>query len=104
MLDCLPPHLWGDKRRKRSYINQVLARAERDSAYKPARKLWARTRNGHYLPNPAMLLRTKDGWLPVYEALNLSWIDQGCSDKADYRMPPMEMVRRLTDRLNTELF
>ena len=60
-LQGLPVHLWNEKRRKRSYVNQVLARAEVDSTYKPARKLWARTRNGHYLPNPAMLLRKGDG-------------------------------------------
>ena len=55
-------HLWNEKRRKRSYLNQVLARAEVDSAYKPARKLWGRTRNGHYLLNPAMLLRKGETW------------------------------------------
>ena len=26
VLERLPPHLWSDKRRKRSYVNQVLAR------------------------------------------------------------------------------
>lgn len=52
VLECLPAHLWTDKRRKRSYLNQVLARAEVDSACKPARKLWARTRNGHDPPTP----------------------------------------------------
>lgn len=98
VLECLPPHLWGDKRRKRSYVNQVLARAERDSAYKPARKLWGRTRNGYYLPNPALLLRRPNGWAPVYEVLNLAWIDQGCSGKNSYRMPPAELVRRLRER------
>jgi hypothetical protein len=104
ILECLPPHLWDDKRRKRTYVNQVLARAERDSAYKPARKLWGRTRNGYYLPNPAMLLRRQDGWAPVYEVLKLEWIDQGCSAKYSYRMPPAEMVRRLQERSTEGLF
>jgi hypothetical protein len=44
VLECLPAHLWRDRRRKRSYVNQVLARAEIDSSYRPARKLWGRTR------------------------------------------------------------
>ena len=78
----LPPHLWQPIRRKRTYLNQVLARAEVDSSYQPARKLWARTRNGHYLPNPALLLRGRDeqaeqGWRPVYDALQLDWVDRG---------------------------
>ncbi len=48
----LPPWLWADRRRKRSYVNQVLARAEVFSAYQPARRLWVRTCNGHDFPNP----------------------------------------------------
>ena len=68
-LEAPPVQLWNDIRRQRSYLNQVLARAEVDTSYKPARKLWMRSRNGHYLPNPAMLLRQRDGWRPVYGAL-----------------------------------
>ena len=78
----LPQHLWTTKRRKRSYVDQVLARAEVLSAYQPARRLWVRIFNGHYLPNPALLLRTHTGsegpgWRPVYEALNLPWVAAG---------------------------
>jgi hypothetical protein len=58
-LEALPVHLWKDIRRQRSYVNHVLARADVDSSYKPARKLWMQ-RNGHYLPSPAMLLRQRD--------------------------------------------
>ena len=66
-----------DIRRKRSCVNQMLARAEIDSSYKPARKLWARMRNGHDLSNPGMQLRRSGGWRPVYDALALDWIDRG---------------------------
>ena len=81
----LPEHLWTTKRRKRSYVNQVLARAEVLSAYQPARRLWVRIVNGHYLPNPALLLRTHirsegPGWRPVYEALNLPWVAAGTAN------------------------
>ena len=31
----------------------------------PAPELRARTRNGHFLPNPAMLLRNGEGWVPA---------------------------------------
>lgn len=80
-LETLPEHLWKHQRRKRSYVNGVLARAEVQSQYQPARKLWVRTKNGHYLPNPQMSLRSQDpataGWCPVYETLNLAWVDAG---------------------------
>ena len=99
VLEALPVHLWKEVRRKRSYVNQVLARAEVDSSYKPARKLWARTRNGHYLPNPAMLLRQRDGWRPVYEALELDWVDRGSGSEDIYRTRPAAAVARLSHRL-----
>jgi len=99
VLDGLAPHLWQERRRKRSYVNQVLARAEVDSGYKPARKLWARTRNGHYLPNPGMLLRQSEGWVPVFEVLGLDWIDRGTGSDQPYRTRPAAKVARLTARL-----
>jgi hypothetical protein len=99
VLECLPPHLWKEQRRKRSYINQVLARAEADSSYRPARKLWARTRNGHYLPNPGMLLRQGEDWVPVYDALRLNWIDRGTGNDEPYSIRPVTRVQRLKARL-----
>ena len=98
ILEALPAHLWTDIRRKRIYLNQVLARAEVDSNYKPARKLWTRARNGHYLPNPAMLLRRSEGWQPVYDALELDWIDRGCGAPDAYDTRPADAVARLSRR------
>ena len=92
----LPAWLWPDARRKRSYVNQVLARAEVNSGYRPARRLWVRAKNGHYLPNPAMQLRVGDAWTPVYQALALDWIDHGCADDSRYCPRPMAVVDRLT--------
>ncbi|MDZ7856550.1 UvrD-helicase domain-containing protein [Sphaerotilus sp.] len=87
-LDRLPLHLWSAQRRKRDYVSSVLARAECDSTYRPARQLWVRTRVGHYLPNPQMQLRVRAAagdevagermvWRPVYDVLNLDWVDAG---------------------------
>lgn len=95
VLARLPAWLWSDKRRKRSYVNQVLARAEVGSSYQPARKLWVRASNGHYLPNPALQLRTGDTWTPVYAAMALGWVDRGCGDGELYRAKPLELVARL---------
>lgn len=99
VLESLPVHLWKELRRKRNYLNQVLARAEVDSGYRPARKLWARARNGYYLPNPAMLLRKGRDWHPVYEAIKLDWIDQGTGSDREYSTRPSSLVTRLKDRL-----
>jgi len=98
VLEHLPAHLWNDKRRKRSYLNQVLARAEIDSNYRPARRLWARTRNGHYLPNPELLLRRGDAWRPVYEALSLDWVDRGTGSDEMFSMRPADVVARTRNR------
>lgn len=95
VLAQLPAWLWPDKRRKRSYVNQVLARAEISSAYQPARKLWVRASNGHYLPSPALQLRTGDAWTPVYTAMALDWVDRGCGDGELYRPKPLELVASL---------
>ena len=93
VLQELPAWLWPDTRRKRTYVNQVLARAEVHSSYQPARRLWVRTKNGHYVPNPEMQLRSGEGWRPVYEQLALAWIDRGCGREVDHRPRPAESVQ-----------
>lgn len=87
-LETLPEHLWKPQRRKRSYVNAVLARAEVDSAYQPSRQLWQRTKNGHYLPNGQMLLRSpgaqESPWVPMLQVLNVAWVDAGTKSMAPY--------------------
>jgi AAA domain len=100
-LEYLPEHLWVAKRRKRSYVNSVLARAEAQSQYTPARKLWIRTKNGHYLPNPKLMLRTAPGqddarWMPVLEVLNLHWVDIGTKRPAAWAQSLVELFENKT--------
>ena len=102
-LTCLPEHLWKAKRRKRSYVNQVLARAEALSAYQPARRLWVRTVNGHYLPNPLMQLRTHaaidaPSWRPVYDVLNQTWVDAGTGDPCGWEVGLVGTLHAATRR------
>jgi len=80
-----PTMIWPRDRQKRTYFNQVLARAEVNSAYRPARKLWLRIRNGNYLPNPTLRLRVLDAngqqqWQPIYQVLRLDVIKEGNGD------------------------
>ena len=94
MLDGLPAHLWKETRRKRSYVSSVLARGEVESIYRPARRLWARAAHGCYVPNPAMLLRRGEDWVPVYDAMNLAWIERGTSG-GPYRARPAAIIERV---------
>ena len=94
-LEPLPDWLWPDKRRKRTYLNQVLARAEIDSGYRPSRQLWVRAKSGSYLPNPDMGLRRGEAWAPVYEALALDWIDRGCAPDMTFMARPAAVVAGL---------
>jgi hypothetical protein len=104
-LDRLPEHLWPKARRKKEYLNAVLARAEVDSGYRPARKLWKRRAVGYYMPAPDMRLRrrTADGeaWVPIGEALALPalddggsrWLFDGCAPTED-ALAPGQSARR----------
>ncbi|MDT0498200.1 hypothetical protein RM530_12605 [Algiphilus sp. W345] len=81
-VEQLPHSVLRAERRKRTWFNAVLARAEVSSSYVPARRLWRRLRNGYYLPNPQLRLRVRtadrdETWLPVYEVLNLSRVVAG---------------------------
>jgi hypothetical protein len=98
VFESLPVHLWKEIRRKRSYVNQVLARGEVGSSYKPARRLWSRTRNGHYFPNPDLLVRMGEDWHPIYDYLNMPWIDRGTATEDEYRAKPMSTITSLRSR------
>ena len=53
-LEAFPMNVLREARRKRPYFNHVLARAEMDSTYAPARRLWRRVRQGYYVLNPEL--------------------------------------------------
>ena len=106
-LTCLPEYLWKAKRHKRSYVNQVLARAEVNSAYSPSRRLWVRVSNGHYLPNPDMQLRTHavddaPAWRPVYEVMNLDWVDEGTADQQGWSQGLKDTVEAISSASQSE--
>jgi hypothetical protein len=80
-LAAFPRNVLPEERRKRTYWNAVLARAEEGSAYRPARRLWRRERQGHYVPSAATRLRTVDdqgaeAFRPVAEVLRVAMLDE----------------------------
>lgn len=69
-LEHFPTAVLTDERKKRSYLNHVLARAEMESSYTPARQLWQRVMTGYYLPNPTLQVRSRseggeEMWTPL---------------------------------------
>jgi len=72
----------------------VLARAEIESSYRPARKLWKRRTVGYYMPAPDMKLRRKtadgEAWVPIAEALGLAAVSDGGEGRLFdvYSLPP----------------
>ncbi|MEO8777595.1 MAG: ankyrin repeat domain-containing protein, partial [Rhodanobacter sp.] len=75
-VEHFPVSVLREERRKRTWFNAVLARAEVESSYEPARRLWMRWRNGYYVPNPTMRLRVpgangQEEWQPVHMAMAL---------------------------------
>lgn len=69
-----PENVLRDYRKKRPYVNGLLAKNEIGSAAVPNRKLWKRTRHGHYMPNPDLSLRVtttteEEEWRPINDVL-----------------------------------
>jgi hypothetical protein len=81
VLAAFPRSVLPEERRKRTYWNGVLARAEVDSTYRPARRLWRRERLGSYVPSEAARVRVLDdqrreSLRSLYEALRIGALDE----------------------------
>ncbi|GBU08932.1 hypothetical protein AwWohl_00700 [Gammaproteobacteria bacterium] len=75
-ISLLPDDVVAFNRRKRSYINHILARAEKSSNYSPSRQLWVRVKTGYYILNKDILLREHSDapWIKLEEWINQSFI------------------------------
>ena len=83
-------------RKRRTYVNGLLARNEPGSAYAPNRQLWVRESFGRYVPNPALSLRVAsadgaDAWVPLHEVMNLAWHESHFERGARGRLTGMTM-------------
>ena len=81
------------ERKRRIYINGLMARNEPGSSYAPNRQLWLRETRGNYVPNPALRLRVgrpdgADAWVPVQEVMNLAWHESHLEADALFRLVP----------------
>jgi hypothetical protein len=79
-LEHFPPTVLSAERRRRVCWNGVFARAEVNSSYRPARKLWRRERVGHYLPSNVAVRVAREGgqperYIPLPQLLCLDLLD-----------------------------
>ena len=79
-VEHVPESVLRPERRRRTYFNGVLSRAEVHSSYQPSRQLWLRTQNGYYVLNPELQLRAQSGggWVPWKQWLNQPLVHAGC--------------------------
>jgi hypothetical protein len=80
-LSAFPRSVLPEERRRRVYWNGVLARAEVDSSYRPARRLWRRERVGHYFPSSVAIRVAgepgkEDAYVPLDELMAVSELDR----------------------------
>lgn len=78
-LQAFPRSVVPEARRRREYWSAVLARAEIDSSYRPARRLWRRERLGHYVPSQVAIRTSTDTgterYVPLVELLALPLLE-----------------------------
>lgn len=88
--EAFPSVVVKPERKRRIYINGLLARNEPGSAYLPNRQLWVRERQGHYVPNPDLRLRAAsgDGWTPLHDVMDLAWHESHLEPGARGRLVP----------------
>jgi hypothetical protein len=83
MLKKLPESIIPDYRKKRQYISAMLAKNETNSSSPYCRKLFKRIRRGHYVLNPAIQMRQKDGWQDIYSCAGVELMCRIISDSED---------------------
>jgi Ankyrin repeats (many copies) len=79
--EALPAQVLPDWRKKRAYINGVLARSEASATYATGRKLWTRERHGHYFINRDLSFRVNEGeYVPMADLLGITQVETHLMD------------------------
>jgi hypothetical protein len=80
----LPANVVRPERNRRQHLSGVLARNEVERDYAYNRALFKRVQQGWYQFNPALLVRSRahesGTWVPIYQALNLPFINEFVRD------------------------
>ncbi|MEK7990259.1 MAG: UvrD-helicase domain-containing protein [Thiotrichaceae bacterium] len=67
LLELFPEHIIPERRKKRPYISSILSKNEVDRDNKYNRKLFKRTKRGHYIINPNLSVRVEGEWKTISE-------------------------------------
>jgi hypothetical protein len=88
--DSMPANVVPSARNKRPHLSGVLSRNEVDRDYAYNRALFKRVAQGWYQFNPKLSVRRpghdQDGWVPIYQALNLAFIGETAVEYLHHRI------------------
>lgn len=82
-LQNFPDHVIPAHRKRRSYLNKVLARNEAQSLDPYNRKLFVRLRHGYYILNPLLEIEVQGNWINVYDLIHLRELQK---EKSNHRL------------------
>jgi hypothetical protein len=87
-MERLPDSILSPQRKKRTFFNAVLARAEQSSSYQPSRQLWTRIKNGYYMFNQDLKLRANSSadWVSWQQWVNQPLVCAGCGIQASMQV------------------
>ena len=98
----MPANVVRPERNKRAHLSGVLARNEVERDYAYNRALFKRVAQGWYQFNPTLSVRRQRdealSWVPIFEALNLSFVNQFASDFIWHRIDEYLRLAGLPDR------
>jgi hypothetical protein len=75
ILASFPEKILPARRKKRAYISSILAKNEKSKEDRYNRKLFYRTKRGHYIINPGLSIKIQDEWRNIYDFLSLEQLD-----------------------------
>ena len=75
-----PDHVIPPWRKRRRYLTAVLARHERSRQDPDTRRLFLRVARGYYILNPRMEVEGPEGWVNVYDLLQIQHLEQETGD------------------------
>jgi hypothetical protein len=74
-LNKIPTNILPEHRKKRAYINAILAKNEIDSNQPYSRKLFVRLRVGFYVVNPCLEIEVDEKWVNFHDLMKLDLFD-----------------------------
>ncbi len=84
-----PEEVVAQRRKRRAYISSILSKNEVSRTGPYNRKLFRRIRHGQYLPNPALSLRVRGHWEPIYGRVRLERLGEAAASLRAHLATPV---------------